>query len=273
MSPAQPQLGAAPFDAVALEYDDAFTCSVVGRAQRLAVWKELANAFRAGDRVFEIGCGTGEDACFLAQHGIRVTACDSSSQMIAVTNQKIAKDGLQDLVSAMQLQAENISRLRGGESFDGAFSNFGALNCIPDLRRLARDLAGMLRPGANVVLCWMGPTCLWEMLWYLAHGTRERAFRRLKRGGVTASLGPQASVHVHYPTVRFLVAAFAPEFRLKSVTGIGVAVPPSYAELWVRRHPRWLRFFQRADGVLSKLPGMRLLGDHVLVHLQREPVQ
>jgi ubiquinone/menaquinone biosynthesis C-methylase UbiE len=273
MSLAQPQFGAAPFDAVALEYDDTFTSSVVGRAQRLAVWKELANAFRAGDRVLEIGCGTGEDACFVAQRGIRVTACDSSSQMIAVAERKIAKDGLQDFVSALQLRAEEISSLRSGEAFDGAFSNFGALNCIADLHRLARDLAGILRPGANLVLCWMGPTCLWEMLWYLAHGSRERAFRRFKRGGVTASLGPHASVHVHYPSIRLLVHAFAPEFRLKSVTGIGVAVPPSYAELWAQRHPGWLRFFERADRALGRLPGTRLLGDHVLVHLQREPVQ
>lgn len=273
MSVAQPQLGGAPFDAVALEYDDTFTSSVVGRAQRLAVWKELTDAFHAGERLLEIGCGTGADACFLAQRGIRVTACDSSSQMIAVTRRKVAKDGLQDFVSAMQLRAEDISTLRSGESFDGAFSNFGALNCIADLRRLARDLAGILRPGATLVLCWMGPTCLWEMLWYISRGKREKAFRRLKRGGVTASLAPHASVYVHYPSVKLIVHAFAPEFRLNFMTGIGVAVPPSYAELWARRHPRWFRFFQRADRVLGKLPGTRLLGDHVLVQLQREPVQ
>ena len=241
MSVTQQQVYPAPFDAVADRYDETFTSSRIGRAQRAAVWNELAKAFRPGDRVLEIGCGTGVDACFLAERGVRVTACDSSSQMIALATRRIQENGLQKLVQPLVLRAEDIATLPTEELFDGAFSNFGALNCVEDLQQLARDLAKLLNPGATALLCWMGPYCLWEMIWYLASRKQDKAFRRLHRDGVTATIADGAFVRVHYPSVRLLARTFAPEFRLKSVKGIGVAVPPSYLEPWAQRHPRLLR--------------------------------
>jgi len=47
MAATQQQVFAAPFDAVALGYDEAFTSSKIGQAQRAAVWRELARTFRS----------------------------------------------------------------------------------------------------------------------------------------------------------------------------------------------------------------------------------
>jgi ubiquinone/menaquinone biosynthesis C-methylase UbiE len=267
---AQPQLYPAPFDAVAARYDETFTYSWIGQAQRSSVWSELAKTFRPGDRTLEIGCGTGIDACFLAKRGVRVLACDSSSQMIAVATRRIQEHGLQKLVQPRVLRAEDIATLPTNELFDGAFSNFGALNCVGDLRSMSHALARLLKPRATALLCWMGAYCAWETIWYLAHGKRQKALRRLNREGVTAQLADGASVRVHYPTVRALARAFAPEFRLQSVKGIGIAVPPSYLEPWARRHPRLLHFCERTDSLIGRCPGIRVLADHVLVRLQRD---
>lgn len=261
---------AAPFDGVANRYDETFTSSRIGRAQRSAVWAEMARVFRSGDRALEIGCGTGVDACFLAERGVRVVASDTSSQMIAVATRRVQENGLQKLVQPLVLRAEDIGTFSTEELFDGAFSNFGVLNCVEDLRRLARDLAKLLKPGATVLLCWMAPYCLWEMLWYLAQGKRDEAFRRLHPDGVTAKIGDGSFVRVHYPSVGSLAHAFSPEFQLKSVKGIGIAVPPSYLEPWARRHPRWLQLFEGADLCMGRCPGVRALADHVLVQLQHE---
>jgi len=265
-----PQVYAAPFDAVATRYDETFTSSMIGRAQRAAVWGEMVKVFRPGDRALEIGCGTGVDACFLAERGVRIVACDSSSQMIAVATRRVQENGLQTLVQPLVLRAEDIATLSTVQLFDGAFSNFGVLNCIEDLRRMARDLAKLLKPGGTALLCWMGPYCLWEMLWYLVQGERNKVFRRLHQDGVTAKLADGAFVRVRYPSVSSLVRAFAPEFRLKSVKGIGIAVPPSYLESWAQRHPRWLQLCERGDSFVARCPGVRALADHVLVRLQRE---
>jgi ubiquinone/menaquinone biosynthesis C-methylase UbiE len=270
MSATQPQVYSAPFDAVAARYDETFTSSKIGQAQRASVWSELAKTFRPEDRALEIGCGTGIDASFLAARGVRVVACDSSSQMIAVATRRILENGQQKLVRPLVLRAEDIATLPADELFDGAFSNFGALNCVEDLQQFARDLAKLLKPGATALLCWMGPCCLWEIAWYLAHGN-AKAFRRLNHNkeGVTARIADGAFVRVHYPSVRLLARTFAPEFRMQSFKGIGVAVPPSYLEELARRHPRALQLCERADSWMGKCPGIRTLADHVLLRFQR----
>ena len=270
MSATQPQIYSAPFDAVAARYDETFTSSKIGQAQRASVWSELAKTFRPGDRALEIGCGTGIDGSFLAARGVQVVACDSSSQMIAVATRRILENGQQQLVRPLLLRAEDIATLPADELFDGAFSNFGALNCVEDLQQFARDLARLLKPGAAALLCWMGPCCLWEMAWYLAHGNADKAFRRLNnKEGVTARIADGAFVRVHYPSVRLLARTFAPEFQMQSFKGIGVAVPPSYLEELAQRHPRSLQLCERADSWVGKCPGIRALADHVLLRFQR----
>ena len=150
----QAQGDAAPFDAIAARYDETFTTSKIGYAQRASVWKELEKAFRPGDSVLEIGCGTGIDACFLAERGVTVVACDSSPQMLSLAIRRIQENGRDRSVHPHLLAAEDIARLRN-RPFDGAFSNFGALNCVGDLHQFARDLALLLKPGATALLCWM----------------------------------------------------------------------------------------------------------------------
>ena len=141
---------------------------------------------------------------------------------------------------------------------------------MPDIGRLARDLAVLLAPGASALLCSIGSYCAWETLWFLGQGEGRKAFRRLQRDGVSARLADGAFVHVYYPSVSKLTRSFAPAFKVKSIKGIGIAVPPSYVEPWARRHPRLLNFFERTEfrsWTFSWTPFV--LGDHVLVRLQR----
>lgn len=269
---ASSQVYAAPFDEAASRYDQVFTNSTIGRAQRLSVWEELAKTFHAGDRVLEIGCGTGVDACFLAERGVRVLACDSSPKMIAVATRRLKDCPGSELVQAQVLAAEQIGSLRGQRLFDGAFSNFGALNCIRDLNSVAESLAALLRPGASALLCWMGPFCLWETLWYLVQGKPAKALRRTHRGGITTRVDGGTPVTVYYPSVRILARMFAPHFSIKSIKGVGVTVPPSYLEPWASQVPPLLNAAVFADRVLCRCAGVRLLADHILIRLEREPV-
>jgi SAM-dependent methyltransferase len=264
----------APFDAVAQRYDETFTLSRIGQAQRASVWKELEKTFHPGDRVLELGCGTGVDAFFLAQGGVTVFACDASPQMIALAQRRTRE--LRNMgaasVSLHLLRAEEVGSLREQGPFEGAFSNFGVLNCVDNLRALAINLATLLRPGAAALLCLMGPCCAWEIGWYLTQGKPRKAFRRLRRAGVTVTLADEATVHVQYPGVRSLARMFSPEFHLKSVKGIGVSVPPSYVESWVTGFPRFFNICLRADSVLGRCPGIRVFADHILLKFEREDV-
>ena len=262
-----------PFDNIAEQYDPTFTSSTIGRIQRDSVWGELKKNFHPGDRILDIGCGTGVDANFLAERGIDVVACDSSSRMLSVAQRRIA--GLPQSAGSVRLHllpAEEISNLYDDGRFDGAFSNFGAVNCVANMAKLASDLTGLLKPGANLLLCLIGPMCLWETAWYLLHGEVAKAFRRFHRAGVAARLGGNEVVNVHYPSVRSIRRIFNPTFRLKAIRGIGVAVPPSYLEAWANRWPGVVRLEAEADLVLGRCPGIRMFADHVLLRFERTRV-
>src|SRR5882757_9686599 len=80
------------FDQLAAKYDQSFTDSIIGRAQRDAVWNILTNTFKANDNILELNCGTGEDAIFLAGRGVSVFACDASQEMIATAEERLCHE-------------------------------------------------------------------------------------------------------------------------------------------------------------------------------------
>jgi SAM-dependent methyltransferase len=255
------------FDGIAEQYDDVFTQSLIGRAQRDAVWDILRQTFRAGERVLELNCGTGEDALFLSRMGVSVVACDASERMIAVATRRMATVLGEAPVRLKTLPTERVCELGDRELFDGVLSNFSGLNCVADLSEIAQQLCGLVKLGGSMVLVLSTRFCLWESLWYLAHGEAARAVRRWK-GHTTASLG-DATVEVHYPTMRDIDRRFRPFFRLRSWKGIGVTVPPSYVEQLARKHARVLRKLQAVDHVIGSWPVCRSIGDHVLLVLER----
>jgi ubiquinone/menaquinone biosynthesis C-methylase UbiE len=262
----------APFDAVAEAYDRTFTNSGIGVAQRNAVWRELERTFSAGQRILEINCGSGVDGIHLASRGVTVLACDSSPRMIEAARRNASQGGFEGRVEFRVLATEELATLAGREEparFDGALSNFAGLNCVENLGDVSGTLARLLRPGATALLCFFGRFCLWEILWYLAQGRPEKGFRRFRGGGVMARLTEGVTVRVHYPSVHTIARALAPNFRLRSLKGIGVAVPPSYLEPWARRFPRTLAFLARADGQLERCPLIRSIADHVLLTFER----
>src|SRR6185295_10016485 len=115
----------------------------IGRAQRNLVWREIDSLFHQGERILDIGCGTGEDAAHFAARGVHVYATDASPAMVQVARERG--------VAATVCNAEELGRL--GKSFDGAISNFGALNCVGNLPAVAVSLAQLVRPGGSVAIC------------------------------------------------------------------------------------------------------------------------
>jgi SAM-dependent methyltransferase len=227
----------------------------------------LIQTFQSGDHILELNCGTGEDALFLARNSISVTACDASEQMIKIASNRLRKEAPGASIEFSLLPIERLRELRSVATFDGAFSNFSGLNCVPDLKQAGEDLAALLPSNASLLICLSTRFCVWEIIWFLLHGKFQKAFRRCP-GRATAKVG-EFAMDVYYPTVRELQNLFSPFFVLRSCKGIGVTVPPSYVETWIRRHPKLLNLLRAIDTAVSTFPGFRVLGDHMLLHFER----
>lgn len=278
-SGARPVPGA--FDAVAADYDARFTGRLLGRWLRAAVWRRLEAEFRPGDRVLELGCGTGEDAIRMAGLGISVTATDSSAGMLAAASRKAEAVGAHridfarfDLAAGVSDDAftaedrQDVAALRRGGPYDGVFSNFGALNCLPDRAPLAGTLAELMRPGAPLLVVLMGPVCPWEIAWHLAHGQPRRAMRRFRRG-CRAHVGGGVMLPVWYPSPRRLRRELADRFRHRRTIGIGVLLPPSYLAPLVQRHERAFTLLRWLDQRLGARFPWNHAGDHYLAIFDR----
>jgi ubiquinone/menaquinone biosynthesis C-methylase UbiE len=271
VTPAQAQTDFAAFDVLARTYDQAFTRTVVGRAQREAVWRDMDQCFHTGQRVLEINCGTGADAIHLAQRGVEVVACDASPEMTVVARRHAEDAGVQQRIEFVALKTENIFMLGKNFHFDGLISNFGGLNCSEDISNIACDLATLLRPGAMALVCVFSPFCAWETIWFLLHGKPGKAFRRF-RAVEQASLGEGKMITVYRHSARSLKSAFAPYFHLRRRKGVGISVPPSYMAGLARWFPLGMAAARALDRQISAWPIFRSIADHNLMMFERSDV-
>jgi SAM-dependent methyltransferase len=228
----------------------------------------LLQQFPSGGHVLEIGGGTGEDAVFLAERGVRVLFTDASPTMVDIARQKLSPFGsCAQVVAGEDIERFAEERRRTGEALlDGAFSNFAPLNCVEDIRSVARGLALLLKPGATAMLVLFGTCCPAEVIAETLRGRPENALRRFRRGGMPARLAKR-NFEVFYHRAFDLRCAFEPWFELERKIGIGVAVPPSAAEPWISRHPRLLAGMEAFDRVMGR--PLASLGDHVLYQFRR----
>jgi S-adenosylmethionine-diacylgycerolhomoserine-N-methlytransferase len=105
----------------------------------------------AADRVLEIGCGTGRNLILAARHfpNARFFGIDVSSEMLASTNEAIARSGLSSRVQVARADAADFDpakRFRQGQ-FDRVVLSY-TLSMIPEWRNVLRSAyAALARNG------------------------------------------------------------------------------------------------------------------------------
>ena len=268
MTPQASSLSAPVFDDLAEAYDAAFTSSALGRSLRALTWERLDLAFGACRRVLEIGCGTGEDALHLAQRGVEVLATDASPSMLRVAAEKAAKAGCARRIEFRCVPMERLGAELAGERFDGVWSNFGAINCVPKLAAVVAELAALLEPGAPLAWVVMGKHVPWEWAWFLARGNPRKAFRRQQRGGAV-----WRGMRVAYPTPAELKRMVTPWFAQTACRPLGFVLPPTYASGWLERHTQLLAALTRIERAAQRCPPLAALSDHYVFEARRVPAR
>ena len=94
-----------------------------------------------GERILDLGCGTGHLAQAIAERGAEVVGIDASPEMVAQARRNYP---------AIRFEVADATDLAFDQPFDAVFSN-AVIHWVPDHEGVARSVAGALRPGGRFV--------------------------------------------------------------------------------------------------------------------------
>ena len=260
------------YDHSASTYDQVEGRNEISERVRAATLAAAMRVFRPGDRILELGCGTGRDAVALARQGLHIVATDVSPEMIRLTAARAKQAGLEERVVARTASAAEAVDLDG--PFDGAFSNGAVLNLEPDLGKVGRRLAAIIRPGGFAVFTAANRVSLFELAIYPLALRPRKAFRKL---GLSVPIpisregfGRNYAVRARFLTPREFLRVFTPSFRAESLRGLQIFTPPwNFVDL-ARRFGRAVEPLIQLEDSIGELPALRSLGAIYLCVLKRE---
>lgn len=266
------------FSLAAPLYDAEHAANPIARWTRARSLAALDAAFGEGDKLLELGCGTGAEAIHLASRGATIVATDAAPAMVAQLEAKLKAGAsaahLAGRIAPMVLPAGEAGRLItqfGRASFDGAYSSFGPLNCETDLGPVVDALAQLVKPGGKVVISLINRYCLWETGWYFAARQPGKAFRRWRGRSQATVRGEWQNerITIYYWTPGEVERVFRPYFVAARHMALPWLVPPQYLDHLVRRFPRLFRRMARIDRRLASRYPFYAIGDHFLMEFTR----
>jgi ubiquinone/menaquinone biosynthesis C-methylase UbiE len=128
---------------------------------------------RAGDRILDLGSGTGEPALTLARRlrgAVDITGIDSAASMVAVAQEKVRRERL-DNARFLTMRAEDLEF--PADSFDRVLSRFGVM-LFDDPLRATKEMRRVLKRGGRFALAvWSTPETMPTLYWsYQVFGDR-----------------------------------------------------------------------------------------------------
>jgi ubiquinone/menaquinone biosynthesis C-methylase UbiE len=262
-----------PFDHIASSYDSSFTRTPIGQLQRRQVWNYLEKIMLElkGLDILELNCGTGEDAVLFSEKGFNIVATDVSEEMLKVTQEKVQQYSMQHKISSQYLDLDSFDDSLFEKKFDLVFSNFGGLNCInpQSLKKLLDKLPSILAPGGRFVAVIMPKFCVWESAYFLLKLQMRNVFRRWTSGSVDANLqGVVVKTWYFRPSQ---VKAWADKFSVVNLKPIGIALPPSFLQVYFLKRKRLLARLNIVEKQLGSWSSFAGMADHYLIDLKLKP--
>lgn len=259
------------FDSFAENYDEYFTNSIIGTAQRNIVHAYLNKIFTKKSKlnILELNCGTGEDALWFSQFGHRVLATDISEKMLTETEKKIKLKGNPELVKTYRFDLRNPEDFKSSEKFDMIFSNFGGVNCLtpPQFEKLPGVFKHLLNPHGRVILILMPKFCSWEFIYFVLKLKIKKSLRRFSKEGALSEIDGN-EFRVYYYSPGYVKKTFSTEFETIAINPVGFFIPPSYLEFFFKTKKRTFKMLDDMEHIISNSEFLAGFSDHFLIDLR-----
>lgn len=196
------------FDVIATDYDRLNHIMSLGIDK---TWRSRAIKQIVGAKVLDIACGTGDFSIAIAKKtDASVTGLDLSEGMLKVMDEKVRKEGLQDRISTLQGDCENMPF--EDCSFDCVTIGFGIRN-FEHRETALREILRVLRPDGKLIILELS----------IPQNPVIRWFYKLYFSGITPTIGGwisgQKSAYRYLPAS---VIAFPPKDQwMKTMSDCG----------------------------------------------------
>ncbi|MFZ1977418.1 MAG: class I SAM-dependent methyltransferase [Bacteroidota bacterium] len=255
------------FSAQSVHFDSDEESNDILKWMRRQVYRHEEEFLQPHSSILELNAGTGIDALYFARMGHSVFAIDNASGMLDQLQKKISAQRFEDriryaLCSFTRLQTPPLPE----ERFDHVFSNFGGLNCIPDLREVVHQLPMFLKPGATITFVMMPRVCPWEIA-QVFKGKIRLAFRRFSRNGTSANIDGHRFLSYYYSPAQ-VKKMFDSRFVPVKLRGLAAFSPPPYFNAFPLQYPRIYDWLIGLDERYSAQPPLNRWADHFILTLK-----
>jgi hypothetical protein len=114
----------------------------------------------------------------------------------------------------------------------------------------------------------MGTNCFIEKLYFFLKFDKAKVLRRKQKLGVETKLNDEIFTTYYY-SPKQIKTIFKSGFEIITTKPIGLFVPPSYLETFVKNHPTFFKFLLKIDSVFTRFGFLSNIADHYLIHLKR----
>lgn len=216
------------FDKAASGYDNLFSFSKIGKAQRNKVHNLVKKSLKEPiNFLLEINGGTGEDIELMTSVSKEILFTDQSEEMVNIARSKNKNSKAKfEIMDIKDLETKTFNT-----EIDCIFSNFGGINCLNplELQCFFENISKKLSKSGKVILVIMPRNCIWERLFFTLKGEKNKALRRLRKEASIAVLNG-IKIPTWYYSPKEIKKMSKLYFDCKEIKPIGLFIPPSYLE-------------------------------------------